>query len=656
LTFTVEKLKEEVQLLVRFCIDLTLKYEKDAVNISLEDSQSIIHKTTEITSKVIDYFNKSILDGSYLIDSNYSEKVGLFEKEIESSVNYINNEFFSYKSLNPIIVTDILNICKDIISSMIRFIENVKLKLNFQVKRIFINESLFNKFLRLKFKDVDPKVNLFYANLFVAQCDHFVSNSDDKSLRKLDEIIEFLVNLDSTDDIYDKIIAKAHFLRQKITLRIVEEIRSSDNSLQIYVSKNGKNVPFEPEDILTENYLSNFKFWNEYLLTHYQIFNNWSFKLSKSIKSSNDLSVLSVLDLHQLIKYAKDIANNRELIIKVKEELKKRYLNAKSEPEIFSFKVCLSYCYNNEFSLIVQTEKPNTVEILKLYNEIFNSPELSEIKNYFTPALLLSHYVSRLSLFFDKHKVLDNLKECNDILSHADELVTLYQNGINWVKSNYNYIFQLPLNECLIKFNNNNSDLFVYSTCFLPISRDSLHLRFKADLDKLRVFKSSIENITIIKSIDNKVVDLETKFETTKKEFRGIETNFVKNETKTIEIIVLVSAILTFVAGSIPGFKFIDTGKEAVFFSLSLGTSLAFFALLFFVFNRKVLKEEYFVKGIFAAALFVILSWIFLYNISSKNIDLKEEELDKKINIENKVDFKQQNRNFNTLDTTSKAK
>lgn len=628
--FNSHNLKAKIEDFCLFSLSLVDHYKDDDI-LTDDHYKLIISKIDNIIDEVTESFNMSIITGEYITNFEFSRILSDYEIELDNSINKINLEFIQSPVLNPNIILQNISKVKEMANTFQRFLENVYLKFKFHEKRFYVNESLFNKFSKLQFDDSNHKVNLFYANLFIAQCDHFVSNTDDKSLIKLDQIIELFANKTDIDTITDKVYRKAYFLRHKITLRFVEEYKSDDNSSQIYVSKNGKNQIFQPSEVLTESYLSDFKSWNEYLLTHYELFDDWKNRIRTTSSTVNDFSNLSVLDLHRLIKYAKDVLNNTSLIVQVREEIKRRLLVATSPINIYAFKICLSYSYNNEFSFLVQSVSPNNIKIKELYNEIKECAELAEIKNYFVPALLLTHNVQNLKKYFENKTVIDNIKICEKLIVECNELIKLYNDGINWVKENYNYIFQLPMNECLVDLND-NSKMFVFSSCFLPISRNTLELKFKNDLENFYIYKASIENLLIT----NKGII----------EIKELTEEFEKKETKALETIVIVSAIMTFVAASIPGFKFINTGLEAIYFTLSLGSSLALFSIVFYGLNRGMDKLKPLKIPLIIGAIVVLILWSLLYFFTKNNLNFKEEDPNK-INIENTIDLKHQNNALN---------
>lgn len=586
-------------------------------------SKTIQEEIVQIQDKVIGYLNDCLLDGSYVILDEFSIDLGGFEDSFQKAQDKVLNDFAVYPDFPSNDVVDEIKTSIEKIGSFKRFIDNIERKFLFLEKQFFVNESIHGKSSRLDFKNA-YRSNLFYANLFVAECDHFVSNSDIDSLQKLEEIIEYLNNTPDRDRQGEMVYRKAYFLRHKITLRTVEHLRSLDKSSTIYLSSNsGDNQPFKPEIFIEESYLRPFRNWNEYLFIHYELYDDWKNRLKQNSDPSSDLRKLKVLDLHRLIKYAKDAQSNSILLQRIRVELEYRLKNTRSKSDEYASKVCLSYCYNNEFSLLVQSEDSDQNLVIHLYNEIMDCPELLQIKNYFVPALMLSFNTNLLKRHFDSDTLFENLDECERILKECDIIKGKYIEGISWVKSNYNYVFQLPMEECKVNFRDNNY-IFVYSSCFLPIARNHIEYRFKRDIENLRIFRASIDNLKITKPY------IQT-FKLLTDELKETKEGFIKRETKAMEIIALVSAILTFVAGSMPGFKFIDSGIKAITFTISLGSSLVLFSLIFYLISRGIRNIKEITWPFIIGISMVLISWVFLYvSFHESSVVSKKTELDNK--------------------------
>lgn len=591
-----------------------IEYCRKSLEFNSNSDFNHLKNIEDIQIKVINSFNQSIINGNYACESDFLKTLKEFENEFNEAKTLIIDEFIQNFHLDHFYPILKINELSEILNSYIRFLENVNLKFNFHEKRFYFNESFYVSQSKLNFdKTNNSLTSVFYANLFIAQCDHFTSSSDNTSLIILDEIIDFLeiqlkLNNELDNELLDVLLSKAYFIRLKLTLRLVEEFKFNNKSSQIYVYKNSSHEIFNPNEILKESYFKNYKNWINYLLTHYEIRDNWNSDLSSNSNPIINLTDATILDLHKQIKYAKDVLNNHQLIVNVINELKNRLKNSKTSFDQYAYQICLSYAYNNEFSKLVQCENPDKNKIDILYSEIIECVEISNIKNYFVYALKLSYNIRILKSFFDQKTINENIDYCESLLNECEKLIRLYYSGIDWVRTNYNYIFQLPVNECFI--NHGENKVFVFSTCFLPISRNTLETKFKNDLESFYVYKASIENLLITYSGIKEIKELTKEFE--------------KKETKALETIVIFSTIMTFVAASIPGFKFINTGNEAILFTISLGSSLALFAIVFYGLNRGMNKLKSLKYPLLFGAISSIIFWGLLFIYSQYNVEFKK--------------------------------
>lgn len=599
---------------ISFKEKLTNHFEENDFDIELYNSEIDV-----FSKKIIDILSESILNGWYIGSPSVLKDIQDIEHTFNELNSFIVNILSTIEEFDLKILTYLLKDILDSVAKYERLVENIEDKFKFHSKRVYINESLKSYFTKYDFfENRRSEIHLvFMCNLFVAYCDHFMSHYDNQLINKFDEVIQKIENADlrRKHSWINKLILKAKYLRSKLLFRRIEENKSVDPTVEIYVPSLGKNKRLNPTDFSKEDYLRPFLKWVDYSLIHYEISDKWDKELSSGIEVTTDYDGLSLLELHRIIKYAKDIAQNRKLIIDVRKTIIKKLRNNQLPTfDKYALQVCLGYCYNNEFSLICQQSKSLDnnekvypyEEVKALYNEIMDSEFLIKVKNYFVPALMLSRNVHELSKIFEKQEVFQNIDKCANLIQDSENIKKLYFERIAWVKSNYNYIFQLPNDECKVHLNEEGSQIFIFSSFLLPISRDFLDKRFKVDLDELRVYKASIENLNITKEGIDKINLLTKEFDDAKKDF-------VKSETKTLELVAIVATIMTFVSASITGFKFIDTGIEAIMFTLSLGSSLALFALVFYAINRGHEKLKSLKFPLIIGFIAIVILWFLFY-------------------------------------------
>ena len=584
--------------------------EEDATKAEL------LHKTFQDKEiQISENINLKLIGGDYVdLDSCKADLL-----DIESQLKTLQEEL-TQEYLSDITSTVLLNKRTSFfdpiyqtIKSFLRFIDKIEQKLTFHHKRYYLNES---------FKDVLSKLDkakissqeLFELNLFVANCDHFVGVTDYKMLEQLEEVVEVLKLYSGTREVAHAIYSKALFLRNKMFFRKVHEHRGESGEHEIYIAKkNGENVRFVSEEYVAQPPLKPYEEWNRYLLNHYEIAEDWKRSISSKIED-RQVTSYSILELHRKIKYYKDIEKSSEGLKLIRLNLLERLTNAKEQNDkfnLYALKICLSYCYNNEFSLMCEKDQTRTKEeIESFYKEIDQCVETKPIKNYFIQAKYIKYKTQQISDHFeDKVELYNNLGACEELLEECTVLKRKYDEGLEWVRQNYNYVFQLPKEECSVidKVGVSDLNVFVYSSVVLPINRKSLGLHLKDDLSKLIMFQASVENLRVTKTAHDEIKDLTV-------QLKESQAEFANKERKTLEILALFAAIVTFVAGTIPGFKFINNGIEAIYFTLSLGASMSLFALIFYMINRGHTSLKSLRVPIVLGVVGIIILWSFLYN------------------------------------------
>lgn len=592
-------------------------FDKDTISTKDDLNNAFDSKEREIFA----YLNGIVLRGEYLTLGTCTEnlrvvELGLIRFQESNTIIYDNVEISAllldknHTFFGPLFHA---------FSSLIRFIDNIIQKIRFSDKRFYLNES-FRDVLSTLNKNELSRSALFELNLFIANCDHFLSISDERLLQRLEEVIDVLKSY--SGDMQKEASAlksKSIYLRNKLLFRRVQEHRFQNEDYEIFISKtDGKAVEFDPETYVETNELKPYIEWNRYLLAHYEINKNWRRFISDEV-SDEVFSEMRLLDLHRRIKYFKDIQKNAEGLKRIREEILCRLKRARIDGEkfnVYALKICLSYCYNNEFSLVCERSNLDSlVDVTSFYEEIEECAEASPIKNYFIQAKLIQYKTRLIGSYFDNRDTLyENLDKCEELLNVCSDLERKYFEGISWVKQNYNYVFQLPKEECFVEDNVGGSveRVFVYSSFVLPINRSSLHLNLKEDLGKLKIFKASVENLRVTKQAQDEISKLTTRLEESQNEIS-------KRDSKYLEILALFAAIVAFTAGTIPGFKFIDSGIEAIYFTLSLGSSMALFALLFYAINRGTVALKSLKNPLIIGLAVIVVLWTFLFLGSNFN-------------------------------------
>lgn len=182
----------------------------------------------------------------------------------------------------------------------------------------------------------------------------------------------------------------------------------------------------------------------------------------------------------------------------------------------------------------------------------------------------------------------------------------MYEANIEWSLKNFNYIFILPFDESVIPFTIDGEEyqIFFASSFVLPPSS-----------------KNIIENFEIVKTKFlklNAYLDFAKYFLEEITEINNIKKELESKEVKSIELISLFTAVISFIIGGVSGFAFIKDLYTALLFFVVFTTSLLTFLIVLFVFTRgkKVIKEHksflIWIYGIFILAIISIASSNFI--------------------------------------------
>ncbi len=538
--------------------------------------------------KIFDKLNCSILSGEYITESNYAST--LHNLSIK-----VGNIYNSITSINSAVVVEIDKDLKD------NFIDPIKLAIEFYsdfIKTIQIKFSLSNKEYyysynseinsRLKNNNYDENSNenlfLFIYNLSVAQTDHFIKVSDLK--QKLEELVELyrLIREKNIRPNYSPlIIAKCGFLIAKLILRI----RNEANKKPVYFIEDSEEKLLEGNKYI-ESYFT--KEYN-YSLAHYELSVNWADEIQSDYSKSKNqpLENLSLKQLHRRIKYFKDVAPHLLLLQETRVEVEMRYnIIKRSEniSRIYAMAVCLNYAINNEFSLFCEDKSKSINELKSKYYEVISIQEETQIWNLFPQKKLLKCLLERLNNLISNKKALDEINPSSEILTFCKELIIRYKTNEDWTRKEYNYVYQLPIEECFIQIDNSEIDkLFIFSSFLLPLPESKNREEFEQIKNEIRAIESSI---SVLKNINDSIGALK------------------KGESRSIEILSVFTAIIAFVAVATPNFKIIETSFQALAFMMALSSSLCAFVLLILVAFRKD-KNVYI--AIFGFILVSILFW-----------------------------------------------
>lgn len=560
--------------------------------------------------------NYSLLSGEYIYNENIKADL---ENIIENKLSSLFSSTDSFEAELQNKILEFITAVKIGCSNYSVFINNVENEYSYdKVDYLFT----FSQLIRKEINNTSLSSNTnnlftyFRYNVQLSLADHFFS-SDDTQFMRLFEIENSIdeVELIDFESITKVIKFKIGFLEHKWKARKQEENPSS-----IHYSIDGKtNILSE---YITEN--KKIKEWSEIIDSHYQLYTqNWEHNIEKRIKpfKNKELKDLTYLELHQLIKYYKDVNKN----ISKLDEISKFISNKKSNEmknyyDRYALNIISNYSLNNWFSLFL--EKNESIANIKDFYLKTKSKLKGEVNNFFLEYKYLHRLIDILNNKIEEISNIKFLEQYENLISNECKIaLEEYALNVEWSKKNDNYIFLLPFEECKVNIDEFKIEklpfIFMASSFVLPTVHNNIEKQYTEIKQKIRSFTFQIGAIKRIRK------DLD--------EIKELRSEIDKRDFKSIEIISIFTAIITFVLSSIPAFKFVDSVWEALLFMLSLASSLGIFILLI-LFSTRGFKNNWI--GIVYVAILAIIS-LTGYNALT-NFEKKQINIDKR--TESKID------------------
>lgn len=623
-------------------IDQISAFESYIAKLILDHGANLdIHNRISLPSEVIASFSQkknsfyidiikllciSVLCGEYIEIKDFFNKLEKLEKRIEELPNEtydlpldIQSQIFDISSA----ITLVIEFYKDFFKKIENYYSEDRIQFVFK-RNTLIQRKLNNGSFH---PETAEKIKYFLNLLKITSIDHFPSTGDNHIFEVFnsEEFIE-----DFTDprfrDISNVICEKITFLKFKW-----KERRLQENPFMHSYLENGIEKKIG-EYSTPSSELSN---WKEIINTQYEIKNSWKADLSERVKSYKNNSISSFNEcfkLHQLIKYFKDVnpldKKLQEISLKL---LEKRQNNSCSNfYDKYAENIFCNYALNNEFSHYIENE--SSIEKINLKYDEINSKLNDTTNNYF----LKFRYLNRvLDILMPKINDIDKesfIKNYSDSLDKCKSILNQYHENIKWSLINFNYVFILPINESKVKFeiDGSNYNVLFASSFTLPPSSKKIEEDYnivKEKFDKLYSYlgfsKYFFKEINEINHIKNELKD---------------------KEIKSLELLSLFTAVISFIIGGVSGFAYIKDLYTALLFFVVFTTSLLTFLIALFVFTRglKIVKKN--------LAFLIALYIIFLFAIGSLSLNnfIKLKFLNNKSDIE-KIEEKLKNDSIKNL-------
>lgn len=516
--------------------------------------------------------NYSLITGEYISNIEIKQELENVISKLSETVN-LSNDFEKLQ----IIILDLVSAIKIAIERYKIFISEINNKFSddrlnylFEYNQQFERDSKNAELSELSFN----LISYFFNNLSLSEVDHFpsIDNSQYKDLFSIEKNTENY-NIIQLDEISVLIKLKVGFLEHKWKAR-----KQQENPSAIHYSIDGNT------NTLGEFNSSNTTLneWAEIIDSHYQLHTNWPYQTEKRIKPFKDkpLESLKFLQIHQLIKYYKDVKKTPNKLKEIsKFLLDNSNLNQPNTNsyDSYSIKIISNYSLNNKFSLFLETNK----EIITIKNEYNRTKEKikGETNNFFLEFKYLNSLLDILELKTSEIENIDFLEYENIIIEDCKKILDDYFENKEWSKMNNNYIFSLPFDECLVDIVDNTevTKIFIASSFLLPPENKEIENKYKELRDKYKGILYHLKTIKRLRKDLNKIDELNNAFD--------------KRDFKSIEIISIYTAMITFVLSSIPAYKFIHSVWDSLLFMLTLSSALGIFVMII-LFTTRGFKDN----------------------------------------------------------------
>ncbi|KUY28524.1 hypothetical protein [Elizabethkingia ursingii] len=565
-----------------------------------EIKASFIQKKEFFFTDIIKSLCISVLCGEYIEFPELFDRLGESEKKIEEFPNKTNDfpldiQSQIYDISSAIII--VIEFYKDFIKEIENYYSEDRVKFLFQ-RNTLIQRELSKKTLH---RETEYKINYFLNLLTITSIDHFPS-TEDKYILEIFKAEEFIENFKnhSFRDLTNVIDEKIKFLKFKWKERRLQENPFMHSYLENGIHKKIGEYNTSNNELCV---------WKEVISTQYELNQNgWKLILTDRVKLYKNNSISSFIksfELHQLIKYFKDVSSNDKKLEEISSKLLKDKENISSLNfyDKYAVNIFCNYALNNEFSSYI--EKESSIENINSKYDDLNSKLSETTNNYF----FKYRYLSRvLDILLPKINEIDKkvfIENYEVILDRCKSILNEYYENINWSLTNFNYIFLLPISESKVRFeiDGNDYDIFFASSFVLPPSSKKI----KEDYSEVKEKFDKLYSYLDFSNFFSKEID----------EIKAIKKELNDKEVKSIELLSLFTAVISFIIGGVSGFAFIKDLYTALLFFIVFTTSLLTFLLALFVCTRgkHVIKDNkkyiYWIYSMF----FIAILLLFISNL-----------------------------------------
>ncbi len=593
--------------------------------------EDLNEKLFQDLSTVADLFCRSVLIGEYVKDVKSFQKTIKEIKKITSDLYeatlFEENSALSTGSMN------FLKIIEESCNTYQEFQKHIEIHTNNSgIEIVFItpkerDQDFINSYNYFSV-DLLNNFNNFYLLLSLNQLDHFFDESINyfKSLIQLENRFN---SIKSTLPYIGAINEKISFLKYKWKIRQITTLKTLKlRSVQRSYIAGAEvfSINESPQFQSSNHKLSS---WKEHLDNHYE-YTEHSDYYSRNFKIIVDTPKPNFFQYHFLIKYFKDIdpsfLNLKELIENI--ELRKEEFAHNDSKDLFYKNY--NYSLNNAFSFLVDENNVSEEEINSLKAKIDSLQTRTGNDNFFVDYKFLKYTINKLKNLVKNREPLEiNNTVIIEKIEKIRSLIISCENKIEWSVNHHNLLYQLPYDESLVEYFENEHKTTVYyaSSFLLPLSVEQSHQEFQnLKLD----FQNNHNNHYFLTSLN--------------KEFqviRELQDKAKTNDKKSIETLSIFTAVISFIVGTVSGFSFITSFVQALIFMLIFSVSLVTFVLLIFTSTKGIerIKNNWKSISIFYGSFLLLLVLLFLYkNLYDDRTELEKLRIKKEISNKKYID------------------
>ncbi|AMA49984.1 hypothetical protein [Flavobacterium covae] len=590
-----------------------INIEETTQNILLDESnlKKYLENNLLELSKLI---SKSILRGEYIIvdiETPLKESLNICSTILNDILLIENTKLHEYVENFIAIIKRICSIYLNFFKQVKTYLSNPNTDIVFSTSKEYSSEYDLNIFKNFE-NEISNKFKEIQKLLVLSAHDHYF----DESISYFRSLINFenqinQINIKEPISFIGAINHKITFLKYKWTIRQITTANElKDYNLnKTYIIDNdlisiNQNSSYNPEN-------DKLKEWKEFLENHYDYVRQNSHYSNKI----NDLLIkekVSFQEFHLLIKYFKDIKPNYENLKEIVDKFHKREDEFKKDNHIFLKNIL--YALNNQFSLLIEEPSVNEQDVVDLKKRIDSLQDKTGFDNFFVDFKFLKFNIKKLDELITSRDALEVKSEINTKIHLIRSLIISCERKMKWSENHHNLLYQLPYDESLVKYNNEDFDEVYYASSFLlPLSIEQKEKQF---LDLKLEFQEKYNHYEILGALNKEFAII-----------KELKNNTENSDKKSVETLTIFTAIISFIVGTISGFSFIDSFIKAIIFILIFSFSLMSFVMLIFISTRGIEKIKNYKKIIISTYIgfLIVLSLLFLY----KNFVDDKNELEK---------------------------